>query len=46
MSAWSRASSTYANGVVTVALPTAKDRKARKLTIEVTDGGKALTEAA
>ncbi len=41
-----RASSTYANGVVTVALPTAEDRKARKLTIEVTDGDKALTEAA
>ncbi len=41
-----RARSTYANGVVTVALPTAEDRKARKLTIEVTDGGKALTEAA
>ncbi len=41
-----RATSTYANGVVTVALPTAEDRKARKLTIEVTDDGKALTEAA
>jgi len=41
-----RATSTYANGVVTVALPTAEDRKARKLTIEVTDGDKALTEAA
>ena len=41
-----RASSTYTNGVVTVALPTAEDRKARKLTIEVTDGDKALTEAA
>ena len=41
-----RASSTYANGVVTVALPTAEDRKARKLTIEVTDGDKALTARA
>ena len=40
------ARSTYANGVVTVALPTAEDRKARKLTIEVTDGDKALTESA
>ncbi len=40
------ARSTYANGVVTVALPTAEDRKARKLTLEVKDGGKALTESA
>ena len=40
------ARSTYANGVVTVALPKAEDRKPRKLTLEVEDGGKALTEAA
>ncbi len=41
-----QAHSTYENGVVTVALPKAEDRKARKLTLEVKDGGKALTEAA
>ena len=41
-----QAHSTYENGVVTVALPKAEDRKARKLTLEVKDGGKALNEAA
>ena len=40
------ARSTYENGVVTVALPKAEDRKARKLTLEVKDGDKAVTEAA
>ena len=37
-----QARSTYENGVVTVALPKAEDRKARKLTLEVKDQGVAL----
>ena len=41
-----QARSTYENGVGTVALPKAEDRKARKLTLEVKNGGKALNEAA
>ena len=40
------ARSSYENGVVTVALPKTEDRKARKLTLEVKDGSKSLTEAA
>ncbi len=40
------ARSTYANGVVTVALPRAEDRKPRKLTLEVEDGGQGVAEAA
>ena len=41
-----QARSTYENGVVTVALPKAEGSKARKLTIEVKDGSKALTARA
>ena len=40
------ARSSYENGVVTIALPKAEDKKARRLTLEVKDGGKALSEAA
>ena len=40
------ARSSYANGVVTITLPKAEDKKARRLTLEVKDGGKALSEAA
>ena len=40
------AHSSYANGVVTITLPKAEDKKARRLTLEVKDGGKALSEAA
>ncbi|MCH7482851.1 MAG: Hsp20/alpha crystallin family protein [Chloroflexi bacterium] len=40
------ARSTYANGVVTIALPKAEDRKARKLTLELEDKGTALDPVA
>ena len=37
------ATSAYENGVVTISIPRAESKKARKLTVEVKDGGKALS---